>query len=187
MTKTLMQWDEACVRFLSGFGGDQAWLVIVSGGLTTLLILTMFVPVTTKPLRCVPAFAQLIGLVLLIGLSMTLSNVLKESIARPRPNTSTEVASTRQHSPYGMPSSHAVLLGLSAGVLGARWQKTSIRLSVALLTIAIGMVRVVKGMHYPTDVLVGWMLGLAVGWLGWLSLTWVLCQRTGSGGSQSVP
>ena len=59
-----------------------------------------------------------------------------------------------------------VLPFLPAGVRGAaRWVTGAV-------VAAVGMSRVVLGVHYPSDVLGGWLIGL-----GWLFLATVLFDR----------
>jgi undecaprenyl-diphosphatase len=95
------------------------------------------------------------------------NSVLKSLFARPRPTVVPHLTHVLTES---FPSGHAMLSAIVYLTLGAllaqlvewRWLKAYL-LGVALsLTLLIGVTRVYLGVHYPTDVLGGWMAGL--GW-----------------------
>lgn len=92
-----------------------------------------------------------------------LSEWLKTYFARPRPEFST----IAQELSASFPSGHAMLSAtvfLTIGALLSRFT-TSQRLQVfffataILLTVAVGVTRVMLGVHFPSDVLAGWVLG----------------------------
>jgi undecaprenyl-diphosphatase len=98
-----------------------------------------------------------------------LNTVLKLLFARERPDQLWHLAST---SGYSFPSGHAMasaaIYGAIALVLGFRYEKHG-RIAAALwvlLVACIGTSRVVLGVHYTTDVLAGWALGIS--WPLWL-------------------
>ena len=52
-------------------------------------------------------------------------------------------------------------------------------LSVAmLLVLLVGLTRVYLGVHYPTDVLAGWVVGGVWAILGWMLLRWMRRTHT---------
>lgn len=99
---------------------------------------------------------------------------LKEVFGRERP---TVVAQLYPANNLSFPSGHSmmsVVVYLTLGALIARIQRKRIIrfyiLAVSfLLALLIGLTRVYIGVHYPTDVLGGWSIGLA-----WASLCWIL-------------
>lgn len=73
---------------------------------------------------------------------------------------------------YAMPSGHA-LGSVTIGGLLARWVKRSwFTFLVLILVLGIGVSRVYLGVHWPQDVLVGWVLGAAFAWVGWIVGGW---------------
>jgi membrane-associated phospholipid phosphatase len=100
-----------------------------------------------------------------------ISSVLKALIRRPRPGA--EFALLAQDT-YSFPSGHAIAAFTFYGMLGyfiyRMVRRRSLKTLTAVLTIAlvaaIGVSRVYLGVHWPSDVLAGWAIGLAfVGFL----------------------
>ncbi|MGC0272313.1 phosphatase PAP2 family protein [Pseudactinotalea sp. Z1739] len=89
--------------------------------------------------------------------------VTKLLVDRPRPG---EAAETATFSAF--PSGHAtraMVLGLLLAWLLVRWRRSWRRFLLAAgvlaLAVGVGLTRVVLAMHWPTDVVGGWMLGAA--------------------------
>jgi undecaprenyl-diphosphatase len=105
-----------------------------------------------------------------------LNALLKGLFARPRP---TVVPHLTQVLTESFPSGHAMLSAIVYLTLGAllaqlterRRLKAYLVAVALLLTLLIGVTRVYLGVHYPTDVLGGWMAGLA-----WALLTAVVAR-----------
>ena len=95
--------------------------------------------------------------------------ILKDLVARPRPP-----AALALYTPplYSFPSGHATMAaafyGFSAFALARAWprQRGFIWLAALLLIALIGVSRVYLGVHYPSDVIAGWLLGGFFAWLG---------------------
>jgi membrane-associated phospholipid phosphatase len=93
----------------------------------------------------------------------TLDYVLKLSFHRPRPVAFFGVAP----SSYSFPSGHALgslcFYGILAAVLSDRMragkQKFFVWLAAALLVAMIGLSRIYLGVHYPSDVIAGYLAG----------------------------
>jgi undecaprenyl-diphosphatase len=94
------------------------------------------------------------------------ASILKEAFDRPRPSL---VAHLDHVGSDSFPSGHATgavaLLLLAAFLLGS--ENRLVWLGIAgLVAVAVGLSRNMLGVHWPSDVLGGWMLGLAFVSLG---------------------
>ena len=108
---------------------------------------------------------------------IVLNDLLKFAFARPRPDFITHADQVFTAS---FPSGHAALSAityLTIAALLARSQ-TSFKIRVyfvslaSILTILIGISRIYLGVHYPTDVVGGWCVGLAWGMTCWVVAGW---------------
>jgi undecaprenyl-diphosphatase len=108
-------------------------------------------------------------LALVLGASIggvLLMMVLKRGFDRPRP---TVVPQLVVETTASFPSGHAMMsaviyltLGTLVAQLCPRWRERLYVMTVAgVLTVLIGLTRLYLGVHYPTDVLAGWSVGLA--------------------------
>lgn len=118
---------------------------------------------------------------------MLASSLLKWGFARPRPDLVSHATMVYTQS---FPSGHAMLSAvvyLTLGALLARTQaETHIKiylLAVAgTLTLIVGVSRIYLGVHWPTDILAGW-----VGGAGWALLCWVIMLRLQNKGKVEPP
>jgi undecaprenyl-diphosphatase len=108
---------------------------------------------------------------------MALSFALKHLFGRERPDIILHMVMV--HTP-SFPSGHAMLSAVIYLTLGALLAQVVQRrasriyfLTVAMvLTFLIGLSRIYLGVHYPTDVLAGWAVGLA-----WALFCWLVARQ----------
>jgi undecaprenyl-diphosphatase len=110
--------------------------------------------------------------VLALAAAAVATGVLKELVQRPRPADAVTVLPVDG---WAMPSGHAMrIAAVSVALLvAAGWSASGERRTLALallwtvvaLNVALGVTMVYLGAHWPTDVLAGWALGGALGWM----------------------
>ncbi len=153
-----------------------AWLlecmldITALGGATVITLVTVVV----AGLLALKREYRLLGLVALTAVGgALLETSLKLFFGRPRPAIVPHLIQVHAQS---FPSGHSMMSSavyLSLAALLAR-RDPSPRTRAYILSIALGLVfliglsRVYLGVHYPTDVLGGWLLGCA-----WAALCWV--------------
>ena len=154
-------WLTASFQMITGLGGEGFLVVVV---LAAGLILRRQTN-SWRPLFVLLAVA--------IG-AVVLERVIKLVVARPRPPAAWMVI---QEKGCAFPSGHAIRSATVYGglaYLATRINALGRRIHVALwmlaagLSFLVGVSRVYLGVHWPTDVIGGWILAIA--WL-WLALS----------------
>ncbi|MBN1345192.1 MAG: phosphatase PAP2 family protein [Phycisphaerae bacterium] len=106
---------------------------------------------------------------------LALSLILKASFSRPRPSIVPHLSYVHTSS---FPSGHSIMSAVVYLTLGALLTRlvTKVQLKfyflavAALLSFLVGLSRTYMGVHYPTDVLAGWTIGLVWATLCYLVL-----------------
>jgi undecaprenyl-diphosphatase len=162
-------WVEGSVRDITALGS-----------MTVLVLFTLAVAVFLGVRR------QRHALVLVVVASLgglLISNGLKLVFQRPRPDLVPHLARVDSMS---FPSGHAVSSAVIYLTLGAllsqlvqpRNQKAYFLAVAGVLTFLVGLSRIVLGVHYPSDVLAGWAVGLAWALICWMAAAYL--QRRGT-------
>jgi undecaprenyl-diphosphatase len=157
------EWVEDVVRDLTSLGSAA-----VLGLVTTVVVGFLLIRRTYHAMGLV--------LVATVG-GLLLSLLLKEYFSRPRPDIVPRLAVVYTSS---FPSGHSMLSAVIYLTLGALLARLVERpaLKVYILTVAmllallVGFSRVYLGVHYPSDVLAGWSVGLS-----WAILCWLVARR----------
>ncbi len=156
-------WDSgiAIVLFLQGLG---EWLTAPMKFFSFLGLQEFYLLFMPALYWCLDASLGLrVGLILM--LSAGLNDALRIAFHSPRPYwLSREVKALSSYSSFGLPSGHAQhavsVWGLLAASLRRRWAW-----GVALaLMFFIGLSRVYLAVHFPTDVIGGWLIGVLLLW-----------------------
>lgn len=142
------------MRFVTNFGD---WQIVLFG--TALLLLILL-------------YLRAFNYMKMVAVTMTgggiLDGVLKDTFHRVRP----EAFFIPRPTTYSFPSGHALIslcfYGLLAGIISLQWRKRWQRvLTWALAACAIGTIgfsRIYLGVHWPSDVLAGYLTALM--WMG---------------------
>lgn len=137
--------------------------VTALGGVTVLCLVTLTV---CGFLLLARRYRTLLLVLLATGGGVMLNSLLKQLFSRPRPSVVPHLTEVMTQS---FPSGHAMLSatvyltlgGLLAQLAERRRLKAYILGMSLLLPFIVGLTRVYLGVHYPTDVLAGWVAGLA--------------------------
>ena len=153
------------------------------GGAPILTLITLFV-IGYFILK--KQYSMLIIILLAVTGGAVMELELKELFGRIRPQIIPNLIAEKS---FGFPSGHSMMsaimyLSLAALIarLQTRWRDKIYIISIAVfLSFMIGISRVYLGVHYPTDVLGGWSLGLA-----WASFCWFIAWYLGNKNSGRI-
>ena len=154
-------WLEEAMRDLTVLGG--------------VVVVTLVTVVTLGFLLMLGEYRVALVVLLAVTTGGLASTLLKTAIGRPRPSVVEAVVTSGGLS---FPSGHSLISAIIYPMLGAlltrvvprrRAQAYIVGVSLSL-TGVIGFSRVYLGVHYPSDVLAGWTLGLALSLLAWNAL-----------------
>jgi membrane-associated phospholipid phosphatase len=137
------------------------WLLSIMQGFSFLGNEMFFLIIMTGLYWCIDASLGIrVGIALLSTTS--LNSWLKMSIRGSRPYWFSEkVIGYANESSFGMPSGHAQIATVVWGRIAAWLKKAWVWVICILLIILIGLSRIYLGVHFSSDVVVGWLVGIA--------------------------
>lgn len=191
------QFDEWVLRSLRTADGASpigpTWLLGVARDFTALggaAVITLVTLIALGFLALRKKWHSLCLVVASIAGGAVVSTVLKNLFHRPRPDISLRLAEVSSQS---FPSGHSILAAATYFTLAALLARTTADRRIkayflslaAFLALLIGCTRMYLGVHYPTDVLAGWCVGLA--WALLCSLIARRLQKTGAVEPETPP
>ncbi len=137
-----MGWLEVPMRFFTFLGSETFFLLVL--------------PVVYW---CIDA-----GLGMRIGFILLFSNIfngiVKLALLAPRPYwIDAGIKALAAESTFGAPSGHAQMATGIWGMAAARFRRRSAWIIAVTLVFLIGLSRIYLAVHFPSDVLLGWLLG----------------------------
>jgi len=100
--------------------------------------------------------------VVIFLISVMLNGALKDALMHPRPGDLDPAVALAPAEGYGLPSGHAQEPAVVWGSVAVWTQKQWVRAGAVALTALVGISRVYLGVHFPTDVAAGWVIGAAL-------------------------
>jgi membrane-associated phospholipid phosphatase len=176
------QWGLALVRAVQTI--ENPVLTALVKGLTALGSEGFYVPVILLVYWCMDEKKGR-RLALLLILSAWANSGLKVLLQQPRPYFLDPSVGLSAASGFGLPSGHAqqsLLFWVAA--LSGSLKKQWVWLIAGAVTLVMGFTRLYLGLHFPTDLLGGWVLALAI--LGGYYFLWPFVEgRLAAGGMRT--
>lgn len=97
--------------------------------------------------------------------TLFLNTSIKEWIGQPRPFQFDERVISAGEEGFGLPSGHAQLVVIYWGLLADWIDRRGFWLFAVTVMLTMGFSRVYLGVHFPSDVVVGWAIGALTLWL----------------------
>jgi membrane-associated phospholipid phosphatase len=147
------------ILFLQGIGGWLNYPLLIFSYLGNEEFFLLIMPAFYW---CVSATVGLrLGLLLLF--SATLNSIFKLILHGPRPYWySQQVKAMLTETSFGAPSGHSQNAAAVWGGLASAYKQTWLWVTAAVVIFFIGISRLYVGVHFPQDVLTGWLLGLII-------------------------
>lgn len=164
--------DTSLAIHLNAWGiAHKSATVFAAKELIYLVIASGFIWLTFESYRVVKPFSLmsflkrgfidgLITLAIPVGIATLISEGISQIYSRPRPFVAlSNIQLLTPHSADGgMPSHHTVFMIAVATAIYIR--NRIVGLTLGALTLVCGVARIAAGIHYPTDVLVGLLIGI---------------------------
>lgn len=143
----LAGWLEAPMRFFTFLGSEEFFMFVL--------------PVAYWAIDA--GLGMRIGFILLF--SDSLNGIFKVAMQSPRPYwLDPQVKPLSSETSFGAPSGHAQNATGIWGTAGAYSKRNAVWLLSGALIFLIGLSRMYLAVHYPTDVMLGWLFGALILW-----------------------
>lgn len=155
--------DDPAIAFARGLPiPTEAWQTITQAGGAILVPVGLAIVVVLLIARR-PRSALVYGIALLVATGWT--QFVKGALERTRPPGGELIATG-----YSFPSGHTLNSSVTYGLIALlvwrsplpRWLRVVTAIALAILIGLIGLSRIALGAHYPSDVVGGWLAGLAI-------------------------
>lgn len=182
MLELIQGWDEAALRWIAQFVRQEwlnplvvAYTSLGNAGLCFIAIALLLLVFRTTRRGGATALTAM-------GLGLLVTNLtIKPLLTRPRPWVVMEnfVCLVTSSDPHSFPSGHTTA-AFAFGValfftLPQKWAKATALVAAALM----GLSRLYVGVHFPSDVLAGMVIGCVCGVLANLLVGWVIGRWSG--------
>ncbi len=145
ITNDRPQYLNSVMIIVSKYGREYFWLAII-------ILLWIFGEEKEKKVSMVMALGFIIAIIL--------GELSKLLIAQPRPNISFHLISESPND-YSYPSGHALIVATGA-IIALLTLPYIISIPLLLESISVSYSRIYLGVHWPIDIVGGWVLGLAI-------------------------
>lgn len=147
--------------FLQGLG---EWLIVPMQAITALGYEQFFILLLPTIYWCFDQKLGLrVGIIFLLGNS--LNAFFKFIFHSPRPYWVSNLVQAYSHeTSFGLPSGHAQIAATMWGWLAVEVKKCWFKILALILIFLIGVSRLYLGVHFLSDVLLGWILGALLVW-----------------------
>lgn len=155
---------------------DWTGTITTFGGTEKVVLISL---VAIAVLAAIRHWHGILALALAVAATQLTVHLAKLLVSRPRPDQSYALA---EAGGFSFPSGHAALAMAAYATLTlivARACGGALRLALvlagALVVVAVGASRVYLGVHYPTDVFAGWLMGAIL-----VVASWAIATRLGA-------
>lgn len=165
--RATLPFDRGMSQWLLGWDGGELHAVLPAvGALGSTPAISAATLCTIIALVVVQRPADAMRVLLIVGVSVVLTLAIKNMVARSRPDL---LAARAFEDGFSFPSGHAsmaiAMYGAIAVLAAQSPLKPALRAVIVgglvALIIAIGISRTYLGVHYPTDIVGGWLTGVA--------------------------
>jgi membrane-associated phospholipid phosphatase len=156
--ESLVPWGTEVIVYAQSLSNE--WLDSVFGFLTTLGYEEFYLVVLPFVYWCLNKRIGT-GLAFISLFSAWLNSAVKYIFTIPRPDDPRIIPKApRPETSPSFPSGHAQNAVVNWGYLATHFRSWIFRAIAFILVVGIGLSRIVLGVHYPQDVIAGWLMGL---------------------------